>query len=218
MITVEDRVLRFERAKSSFYQNILPSDNKHLSTPPYPPHGYPQPGPLSFHQKPDDPDVPFGSSAEGAAVLMSQILTSLPDEAVQYASLSEHRVLVTGLDCETVTLRKLLRRFQKHGHIVDIELYRRPEMAASIAVVSYASGEAVMRSIEAENDTDWLGQRIRVILAAEMGSGPIAAASPPVHLAPDAYFYGPEWYVPGSVPLDHASHPSHSQQLYPYFY
>lgn len=76
-----------------------------------------------------------------------------------------NKVFVGQLNGELVTQRKLLRRFQHHGHITDIELFKnnldgslRPE---AFAFISYLKPEQVIQAIREEHGREWHGRRLK---------------------------------------------------------
>ena len=109
---------------------------------------------------------------------------------------SPFKVFVGHLNGDLVTQRKLLRRFQQHGHITDIELFKRnldgsPRKEA-FAFVSYLTEEQLFTAIRKENDQVWLGNRIRCCKALPKRE-PVteAAAYEPASLTEGTFYYPP---------------------------
>ena len=126
------------------------------------------------------------------------------DEAVEYPYLSSHRLLVSNLNGCLITVRQLLRRFQQHGHVLDVEIFRRPpEVGDSMAIVSYGDEDAVTRALESENEQEWLGQRLSCAKATDENTPQIddAAAmnSDPASSRHSGYYYASPWYLPPAL-------------------
>ncbi len=188
-VTIEDRVLRFERAKSSFnvhqqqqqqQQQPLPHPQMIRYFSVYPGFVAPPPaGPVIVGDDSDD----YSSSS---------------------SSQSPFKVFVGRLNGDLITQRKLLRRFQRHGHITDIELFKRnldgtPRKEA-FAFVSYLTEEQLFTAIGEENDQVWLGTRIKCCKALpkrENGGQSYEAAS----TTEGTFYYPPPagamYYPPG---------------------
>lgn len=149
-VTLEDRVLRFERAKNAIIQQ-QPSEyqptfvNNDFFTPPqhrlhqsFQPYFAP---PIPCQQVSDVMSIEEGLSA------------------------SVNKIFVGHLNGELVTQRKLLRRFQHHGHITDIELFKKNIDGSlrkeAFAFISYLTEEQQLLAIKQENDQEWLGRRLK---------------------------------------------------------
>lgn len=210
-VTIEDRVLRFERAKSTFNAHQPPpAQLQPLQPPSCPVHFFPQfaaapvypgfapaPVPTSF--------VPGGGEENDDACSCSSSTSSSSTN-----SPAPFKVFVGRLNGDLITQRKLLRRFQRHGHITDIELFKRnldgtPRKEA-FAFVSYLTEEQLFTAIREENDKEWLGGRIKCCKALpkrEHGSNamayePASTTEGTFYYPPAAVFYPPlGTYHPG---------------------
>lgn len=202
-VTIEDRVLRFERAKSTF--------NAH-----HQPVSMPQ-----QQQQPQQMHVPFYPAYHPVfAAPTAQTSFMLPlnhnneDASTDdLPSSNVNKIFVGHLNGDLVTQRKLLRRFQRHGHITDIELFKRnidgsPRKDA-FAFISYLTEEQQFAAIRAENDQEWLGRRLKCCKAlpkreqtdALMTDESIASSNTSMSAAP-AYYYPapPHLYYPPYPP------------------
>lgn len=154
-VTVEDRVLRFERAKSTFnahqqQSNPMPHpQQQQIPVPFYPPYHHPMFAP------------PPAQTSFMVPLVPGEDVVGLDDPSVN----NSNKIFVGHLNGDLVTQRKLLRRFQRHGHITDIELFKRnidgtPRKDA-FAFISYLTEEQQFAAIREENDQEWLGSRLK---------------------------------------------------------
>lgn len=141
-ITMEGRVLRFERAKSTPHPSIQSQQSfpSILDADPF--VYYP-----SLHLPINPTPLPLDESNKVAGRIVDH------NDASPSTS-SAFKVFVGHLNGETVTQRKLLRHFQRHGHITDIELFKRnidgtPRRDA-FAFISYLKEDQQLRAIREE--------------------------------------------------------------------
>lgn len=208
-VVMEGRVLRFEKANRNFNSGSEFGVNYNSSEPPGTPKEfrvdtpyYPQVHPQSY--------VPFYSYGNDSQSvhnfqIPNQSMLVYPSPSYQFpqvtvpapipapatsepsVSVEEvNKVFVGQLNGELVTQRKLLRRFQHHGHITDIELFKnnldgslRPE---AFAFISFLKPEQVLQAIQEENGSEWLGRRLKCCKALkklESVADPAAAAVGP---------------------------------------
>lgn len=76
-----------------------------------------------------------------------------------------NKVFVGQFNGEMVTQRKLLRCFQHHGRITDIDIFKN-NLDGSIrleafAFISYMNPEQILQAIHEENGREWLGRRLK---------------------------------------------------------
>lgn len=230
-VTIEDRVLRFERAKSTFnahlqqqqqqqqhaghhprHRQILPHVHAHAPVqffpqiapiyPGFPPVAGPAAGPFipipaaAAGPTEEDSDDGSASSASASATASQQPVDQTSDH--DQPATPAFKVFVGHLNGELITQRKLLRRFQRHGHITDIELFKRnldgsPRKEA-FAFISYLTEEQLFAAIREENDQVWLGNRIKCCKALpkrDPGQGLAAAMDYEVASTTEGTFYYP---------------------------
>lgn len=184
MIMIEDRVLRFERAKRPHVGNS--------GHPGYDPSGgvtapagfEPQNGAIyvtpqgyvpyyAFHhptqqyhtfQIPHHP-VPIYSPLEMYQQEPKSLMPESPPLSESSSPDAGNKVFVGHLDGQSITQRKLLRRFQHHGHITDIELFKNNLDGSlrldAFAFVSYLKSEQAQQAIKEEDGKEWLGRRLK---------------------------------------------------------
>ena len=176
MVMLEDRVLRFERAKSTFHpdktsniNNIsISNDESRIS------HGhgyvdgvyYPHMIPYYPHF---DPRYPISLYQPAAYPSSIECPESRSSSSSSSASLTceegANKIFVSHLNGELVTQRKLLRRFQQYGHITDIELFKNnldgTLRQEAFAFISYLKIEQMLEAIKAENGSEWLGRHLK---------------------------------------------------------
>lgn len=211
MIMIEDRVLRFERAKRPQAGNSghlgydltgvvsAPAGfEPHNGTLYITPQGYvPY---YAFHhptqqyhtfQIPHHP-VPLYSSVD-----MYQQDPKPPSPELTPSSESPtfdagNKVFVGHLDGQLITQRKLLRRFQHHGHITDIELFKNNLDGSlrldAFAFVSYLKPEQAQQAINEEDGKEWLGRRLKCCKAHKKRE-PASESSSPLLYSGDAEIF-----------------------------
>ncbi len=192
-VTIEDRVLRFERAKSTFNAQSAASSAASSAVAMQQPQ-------VAIQQQ-TAPIRPFFHPLQPAGEDSDEGGSS----SISPASQTSFKAFVGRLNGDLITQRKLLRRFQRHGHITDIELFKRnldgtPRQEA-FAFVSYLREEQLFSAIREENDQVWLGTRIKCCKAlpkrdlVNQQQQPFEAAS-----MPEGTFYyppaGPIFYQP----------------------
>lgn len=195
MVMIEDRVLRFEKAKSALQVNG--ADGRIPAFPAAggivcPPPGYNQPESITessffihspqnyvpyyaFHQQtqqyhtfhvPHQP-IPMYQVYHPKAPVSVESTPVSPVSSDDLSSSNElpNKMFVGHLNGEFVTQRKLLRYFQRYGHITDIELFKNNLDGSlrldAFAFISYLKSEQVQEAIKEEDGKDWLGKRIK---------------------------------------------------------
>lgn len=175
---LEDRILRFEKAKNSFIPEKpfhAIDDNGLSKVGGYPPgellhpDGIHHPSPfvhgeyvIPFYPEYDqiDPAV-YQVGSRSCSVIPGELYLS------DFVPLEEgsNKIFVSRLNGELVTQRKILRHFQQYGHITDIELFKnnldgslRPE---AFAFISYLKPDQMLEAIRSENGNEWLGRRLK---------------------------------------------------------
>lgn len=193
---LEDRVLRFERAKSVInidkFSNISGRSTSihgnNISMDDYVPTGsvyYPHPHVpaelmIPFYSQYDNsiqhihkyqvpPQVfpPYPTSYTTSSVYsICPSPDSDPESAIEEG---KNKIFVSHLNGELVTQRKLLRHFQRHGHITDIELFKNnldgTLRQEAFAFISYLKPEQMFAAINAENGREWLGKTLKCFKA-----------------------------------------------------
>lgn len=193
---MEDRVLRFEKAKSNcnidpelegnespvqeefntyypqvyvpYYSYGVTSQQIHTFQVPqqpmmiYPPPHINQiyPSPSSVAVAAAAPSVPH--SNPGTPSPVSIYSTS----SESFSSFDEmNKIFVGHLNGELVTQRKLLRYFQRYGHITDIELFKNNLDGTlrhdAFAFISFLKPEQMLQAIKGENGQEWLGRQLK---------------------------------------------------------
>ena len=199
MVMIEDRVLRFEKAKSSFQPNNTENRSNAAGSSGGPP-GYASGNTetnsdnygaffvhpqtyvpyYSFHhpsqqvhtfQVPHQP-LPFYATMptyQPTTTNYSKFQTPTNPESPPLSESSSgesfNKMFIGNLNGELVTQRKLLRHFQHHGHITDIELFKNNLDGSlrldAFAFISYLKSEQVHQAIKEEDGKEWLGRRLK---------------------------------------------------------
>lgn len=206
---IEDRVLRFEKAKSALQVNgnggdgrisVGPSvpvgsaDDGVGCAPPPPGYSHSESTNESFYIHSPQNYVPYyayhqqtqqyhtfhvphqpipmyqvyqPSNRPPVNVVSSPVSTVNSDDLSLSLSSNEvpNKMFVGHLNGELVTQRKLLRYFQRYGHITDIELFKNNLDGSlrldAFAFISYLKCEQVQEAIKEEDGKEWLGRRIK---------------------------------------------------------
>lgn len=207
VVMIEDRVLRFEKAKSALKVNDNAVDGRISVCPSVPvgsaagdigcaPPGYshPESGNESFFIHSPQNYVPYyayhqqtqqyhtfhvphqaipiyqvyqPSNRPPVNVVSSPVSIVSSDDLSLSLSSNEipNKMFVGHLNGELVTQRKLLRYFQRYGHITDIELFKNNLDGSlrldAFAFISYLKCEQVQEAIKEEDGKEWLGRRIK---------------------------------------------------------
>ncbi len=169
MVMLEDRILRFEKAKNSFFpEKPFESGLYKIGASEDCAH----PGGMCYPCVQAEYVIPFYpeyDSINSGYQIPSRTYTVFPGAIYPMNYLPDeeglNKVFVSRLNGELVTQRKLLRHFQHYGHITDIELFKnnldgslRPE---AFAFISYLKPEQMLEAIRSENGNEWLGKRLK---------------------------------------------------------
>lgn len=190
VVMIEDRVLRFEKAKSplqingadnrslDFNQGLGSEDHvshnangtffvhPHVYVPYYAFHHQTQQY-HTFHvpHQPMPIPIPISNSME----MYQAKSVPVSDEISSSSNENPNKMFVGHLNGESVTQRKLLRYFQRHGHITDIELFKNNLDGSlrleAFAFISYLKVEQVQQAIQEENGKEWLGRKLKCCVA-----------------------------------------------------
>ena len=206
-VIIEDRVLRFEKAKSGnnyefssnfeeselvpgeymIFNNALSSASASSSS--YYPQVY---LPLYSYGMTPQQIHPFQVQHQPLTfyphpqVYPSPISTSNTPDSMQSFSSDlpfddMNKIFVGHLNGESVTQRKLLRHFQHYGHITDIELFKNNLDGSlrqdAFAFISYLKSEQMHQAIKEENGREWLGKQLKCCKALKKRE---ASPNPPI--------------------------------------
>lgn len=196
VVMIEDRVLRFEKAKNSLkingadnrtpgynqgYESSVAGTEDHVShnaTGTFFVHPHVYVPYYAFHHQTQQyhtfhvphQTIPIYNSME----MYQPKFVSVSDEVSSNEILN--KMFVGHLNGESVTQRKLLRYFQQYGHITDIELFKNNFDGSlrleAFAFISYLKAEQVQQAIKEGDGKEWLGRRLKCCLALKKrGSG-----------------------------------------------
>ena len=204
-IVIEDRVLRFEKAKSAFnsgpesggdfveYKAAVAEEFAALNDASYYPQVY-----IPFYsygessqqvhtfQVPHQPMVVYSPPNQvypPISPISAPVPGSSPSESLSSSELAAeevNKIFVGHLNGELVSQRKLLRHFQHYGHITDIELFKNHVDGRlrheAFAFISYLKPEQMLRAIKEENGREWLGRQLKCYKALKKRDDPTAAS------------------------------------------
>lgn len=201
-VVIEDRVLRFEKAKSNIgnvSENIGEGEVDNPNAAPYYPQVHPQvyipyytyglnSQQIHTFQVPNQPLVMYPHGTGGQVYPPAPVHPMSPSDSVSTDSSSfdeMNKIFVGHLNGELVTQRKLLRHFQRYGHITDIELFKnnldgtlRPD---AFAFISYLKPEQMLQAIKEENGREWLGKQLKCCKALKKREGGVQGIEGEVH-------------------------------------
>lgn len=197
VVKIEDRVLRFEKAKSllkidgndgqalaidGHNQSYETSAAYHTNADEYfihPPQGYvpyyhhtqqystfhvPQPYNTNTNKN-KNLNTNYQMNPMNPIYQMYRRFESSPVSFEGSSDEIPNKMFVGHLNGELVTQRKLLRHFQRHGHITDIELFKNHLDGSlrldAFAFISYLKAEEVKKAIEEEDGKLWLGRILK---------------------------------------------------------
>lgn len=192
---IEDRILRFEKAKSSFNPDKVSNYGNVNEQEGFVPPGlgtgggvyYPIPcAPAEYvipYYPEFDPSLSLAYQVHPQAIPVYPI-TPYPttyspesDSSTQGPEEGTNKIFVSHLNGELVTQRKLLRHFQHYGHITDIELFKNNLDGSlrleAFAFISYLKPEQMLEAIRAENGREWLGKRLKCCRALKKREKPV---------------------------------------------
>ena len=189
VVMIEDRVLRFEKAKNALQANggdnrtARPRNNQSyessvagtedyasqnanvtffVNPPVYVPY-------YAFHHQNQQyhtfhvPHQPIPVYNTNTMEMYQPKPVSVGDEVS--SNEIPNKMFVGHLNGELVTQRKLLRYFQHFGHITDIELFKNNLDGSlrleAFAFISYLKAEQVQQAIKEGDGKEWLGKRLK---------------------------------------------------------
>lgn len=193
IVMIGDRVLRFEKAKSPLqmdatdnraytdFSNVppgyIPSENAmesvnpngNFSTQPqdyFLYHTYHHPT-----QKVHTFQVPNQQISIYPTIPVHKPLTRAKVQGLETCNEIVNKVFIGNLNGELIAQRKLLRYFQRYGHITDIELFKN-NLDGSLRMeafgfISYLKPEQAQQVIKNEDGIEWLGKRLKCCKALE---------------------------------------------------